>query len=567
MTLPSTNDIKFSDLNTEVTYNSVNKIQASKHWVNVVERDGPSQVSMATLRSKKAAYNISLPGYFANGPRNATPVLRVTDLFSYMTDDDWFSVDVAFTRNGWIPIQVWRVFFKFGLNDLSSPSNDRYPDHGYNWGSFYIEDKRCRYELHASNFRKNQDLQIFYDAVTKDVWAYASYFGDDTNYPNSQTIIRRIQYWPPETSTKDQEIPSYNNNGYYTGIDPRIIDFYRRILNREPDQGGATYWQDQLATQAQTIEQIEQQFYNSDEYTNGPVFKTNQVLRVRVRASSADYDALYPNPETVPTHVNNYDNIDWWSEFGSPPNDPSTVSGDEYNTNPNPPPPPSGGGGGGGGCFTANSLVSIASSQKKISDIKIGDFVYSKDRKTMNKVMFIECVEDTHLKALYSPKEDIEPFATINHPLYIDGELTAVDYSINPIEYPWLNIKKTFVPPKIIPAQGKLVYNLWVDGDGTYIVNDYPTTSIIGDGGATRLIVEQGYFTYEQAMNIFIEFTHGGPDLLSGIYLMNKLVGKLNCKPLNKYFGTRLRDNSYPKSKKAIFFAFKTIGKIIRLFK
>jgi hypothetical protein len=231
-----------------------------------------------------------------------------------------------------------------------------------------------------------------------------------------------------------------------------------------------------------------------------------------------------------------------------------------------------GGGGGGGGCFTDNSLILVSGQTlKKISEIKVGDYVYSKDYKTLNKVTFIECVLDTQLKYLYSPTEDIAPFATINHPIYINGKLTAVDYSINPIEYPWLKIEQTIIPPKIIPAQGKLVYNLWVDGDGTYIVNGYPTTSIIGDGGILRLLFENGEFTYDQTINVLMEFINGDPDLLLGIYNINKFSGKIGkiyyCKPLNKYFGMRLRDNSYPKTKKNIFQCFKFIGKIVRKLK
>lgn len=301
MPIPS-NEIKFSDVNSEVTYPSGYKLPVSKHWVNVVERDGNNQVSMSNLQSKKVSYNIYVQSAYGNGQR--TPFIKITDMFSYMTDDDWFSVDVAFTESGWIPVNVWRVFFKYnvGGNVTLANASDRYPD-GYNSGAFQVSGSQCLYYFNASNYRKNQRLQIFYDASSKLIWASAYYFGDSTKYPSSRTILRKIQYWPPETRTTDQEVPAYDNNGYYTGIDARIIDFYRRILSREPDQSGALYWQDQLATQSLTIEQIEVFFYNSSEYNTGRIFNTNQVLRVRMNASFGSYNSSNPAPyDSIPTY-------------------------------------------------------------------------------------------------------------------------------------------------------------------------------------------------------------------------------------------------------------------------
>jgi hypothetical protein len=41
------------------------------------------------------------------------------------------------------------------------------------------------------------------------------------------------------------------------------------------------------------------------------------------------------------------------------------------------------------------------------------------------------------------------------------------------------------------------VYNLWVTGDGTYIVNGYGTHSIMFDGGWMRLAYEQDLMELE----------------------------------------------------------------------
>jgi hypothetical protein len=637
MTLPSTN-LSASLINTEVTYRDQREIQFSKHWVNVVEGESSNQVTTTNLRTRKAAVNINLPGAVGNGTSSSTPVLNILNLFPYMINDDWFSVDVAFTVSPWINARVFRCFFKYNSNGLSGAQSQLKPIVTRNWDDDYtsfspdentgrisnkgpiydgmgpiepslpdpytggyapgskifvrdpnsedgfynayvltevvknivevsggddrfgneggqlgfFESNRNGNQYYEwwgngdrSDSHKNYKCKVFYNPDQKTVWAWGNYDGRSTNSPNCQVILRRIIYWPEYTTTKDQKFPLYNPNGYYTGIDVRIIDAHRDILHREPDEFSAKYYQGRLA-QGVTINQIRAEMAQTSEALADPVLNTQHVLRVKMAQTYEEYNALYPVGDAV--YV---------------PSDPNEGQGGDSNE------PGSGGGSGSGGgdCFTAESLVLIPSSSKKISDIKIGDFVYSKDRKTMNKVMFIECVKDTHHEALYSPTEDMEPFATINHPLYIDGELTAVDNSICKIKYPWLNIKKTIVPPKMCSPKGKLVYNLWVDGDGTYIVNGYATTSIIGDGGATRLFVEQGYFTYEQAINNIKEFTSYSPDLLLGVYHMNKLVGKLNWKPVNKYFGTRLRDDSYPKSKKTIYTIFTVIGKIIRIFK
>lgn len=201
----------------------------------------------------------------------------------------------------------------------------------------------------------------------------------------------------------------------------------------------------------------------------------------------------------------------------------------------NPPPAAGGGGGCGCGCFTSATLVMLASGKSiPISEVKIGDLVYNKDRTSVNTVKFIEVVNDKYFEKLYSPSSDFEPFATVNHPLYMDGELSSVDPEKNLSWYPWLGKNKQIQINSIVNASDQNVYNLWVDGDGTYTVNGYGTSSIIGDGGFLRLAVEQGILTDKQAVDLIYHYVTSGKSTIYGIYLFNKILGKIDNSFLNK---------------------------------
>lgn len=226
-----------------------------------------------------------------------------------------------------------------------------------------------------------------------------------------------------------------------------------------------------------------------------------------------------------------------------------------------PPPPPSNG----GDCFTADSLVTMAGGHSiKISDVQIGDFVLSRDGKTLNKVKFIEVIEDTVWDLLYSPDEKHEPFATINHPLYIGGVMHSPDPAATRHLYPWLDKCEKIEKIKVIPAQGKLVYNLWVDGDHTYIVNGYGTHSIMDDGGFLAKAHSMSLLSHKQVMDIMFEFTTNGNDLQYGAYLLNKLVGMSDSRAVIKYFsGVMSADNSYL-PRKVLLFVMKVASRLLK---
>ena len=210
---------------------------------------------------------------------------------------------------------------------------------------------------------------------------------------------------------------------------------------------------------------------------------------------------------------------------------------------PPPPPPPSGGGG--GGCFIGSSLISMPNDKRKrIDKVQIGDYVLSKDRTRLNRVRFVEIVDAKKFKEIYTPSKRIEPFATLDHPLYIHNELTAVSPKLTEGMYPWLGEMKEMRQSIIKENAEEFVYNLWVDGDGTYIVNDYGTTSIIFDGGMLCDQLESNQLTVDDVQSLYAEYTNRGPLLLHGAYVLNYFIGKWKCKPLN-YIISRMAKKTY----------------------
>jgi hypothetical protein len=224
--------------------------------------------------------------------------------------------------------------------------------------------------------------------------------------------------------------------------------------------------------------------------------------------------------------------------------------------------PPPGGGSGGGLCFIPETIVETLNGKKKIVDIMIGDKVWNKNRTELNTVKFIEKTLDTEFISLYTPSKDFEPFATINHPLYVDGKLSVVEPEVIQDFYPWLGKMEKINPIKVIPAEGKLVYNLWTDGDGTYTVNGYGTTSIIGDGGVLRLSVERNMIEPEVASNLLNKFTESGKNTVYGAYLINDWFGKLDIKLVNMLLVRAFKDNTNPITQKSVMALFKLVGKI-----
>jgi len=200
---------------------------------------------------------------------------------------------------------------------------------------------------------------------------------------------------------------------------------------------------------------------------------------------------------------------------------------------PPPPPPPDDG----IPCFTPESFVVYDHSSgqvidgRKISEVKVGDKVLNKDKTEKNTVTFIQkhSISDLH-PDIYSPSEDIEPFAALHHPLFVDGEWVAVENNI----FPWLDENYPVRDPIIGPLGEREFYNLWVTGDGTYNVNGYGTHSILFDGGFMKNSYEQGILDHKGVMDILEQYVYYKKDLIYGSFLFNRLIGFINYKPLNK---------------------------------
>jgi hypothetical protein len=226
-----------------------------------------------------------------------------------------------------------------------------------------------------------------------------------------------------------------------------------------------------------------------------------------------------------------------------------------------------GGGGGGGGCFTPETLVTLEDgSTLPIYQVSIGQRVMNHDKTKVNTVTFVEVANDKDFGKLYSPDTTNKPFATINHPIYIGGKLSSIDPIQTKEWYPWFDTEK-LTPGSVQDGTGKTVYNLWVDGDNTYIVNGYGTTSIIGDGGILRKYVERGDLSAERASVLLFKFTSMGRDIIYGTYFWNNFVGKLDFAPFNNFFIKALRDDSNKTLQSVVFRLFKISGKLINYFR
>jgi len=175
-----------------------------------------------------------------------------------------------------------------------------------------------------------------------------------------------------------------------------------------------------------------------------------------------------------------------------------------------------------GVCFTADTKVSMANGKTKmIKNVKPGDKVFNHDKSAVNTVKYVEySVVETEL---YSPDYST-PFATKAHPLYIDGVLSSPYPKETYRVHPWLGMTKALDNMAMTEPVVAEVYNLWVDGDGTFIVNGFGTTSIIGDGGAVRNLIEQELISHDDAMKLAKRFANSNRFTSYGAYIYNRSI-------------------------------------------
>jgi hypothetical protein len=175
-------------------------------------------------------------------------------------------------------------------------------------------------------------------------------------------------------------------------------------------------------------------------------------------------------------------------------------------------------------------------------------------------VTFTEYDTDDTYRALYSPTPEYAPFATVNHPLIINGEMYAVHPEINYQMYPWLGKNKSLTPDKVIPASGQRVYSLWVDGDHTFRVNGYGTHSIFGDGGGLLEGYRKQLLTKDEVLAIRRLFIENGNNAVYGGYLYNIFLGWMSINVINKINAKVFKVGSSPTIQKVSMSLLKLLG-------
>ena len=217
-----------------------------------------------------------------------------------------------------------------------------------------------------------------------------------------------------------------------------------------------------------------------------------------------------------------------------------------------------------GVCFIGNTMVTMSDGNAKpICDVKIGDLVLNHDHTKINQVLFVEKQIDSSFGFLYSPDSKHAPFATANHPLYINGRLSSLDPEKTSDSYPWLGHTDPLHTTNTAPAAGSTVYNLWTSGDHTFIVNGYGTTSMVGNGGVLRLLVEQKLISSSRASELLVSFDGLGKHTVYGLYALSQALGKIDIKLINKIVAWVFADDARPVAQKVFYRMARVVGSAI----
>ena len=185
-------------------------------------------------------------------------------------------------------------------------------------------------------------------------------------------------------------------------------------------------------------------------------------------------------------------------------------------------------------CFTPDTLIDMAdSTQKFIKDIKIGDLVWNYNKTQINKVTLIETRNSCPGVQFWSPDKNTIPFATTNHPLFINDKLSIANpEAIYNVE-PWFG--KLGQAPEYYLADLNIprVYNFYTNGDFTYRANGYGTTTMLFEPNALAIILELGMATFEDIVSYTDMFSNHASkyqEAIYGGYLLNKWVTKIDTK-------------------------------------
>jgi hypothetical protein len=85
------------------------------------------------------------------------------------------------------------------------------------------------------------------------------------------------------------------------------------------------------------------------------------------------------------------------------------------------------------------------------------------------------------------------------------------------------------------------------------------------DGGFMKNAHDQGLLGYDDVLNLMNEFTEDKSDLLYGSFLVNRLLGKVNVRLLNKLWVNILCAEDSTKRKKLAHLVMRILQKIRRI--
>ena len=148
------------------------------------------------------------------------------------------------------------------------------------------------------------------------------------------------------------------------------------------------------------------------------------------------------------------------------------------------------GGGGGGGCFLPHTLVRMADgTEKRISQIKIGDYVLEALTNTPARVIGVKTRAHDVNKWVFSLSKDEMPYITEEHPWYNDNDELCAMSSLCEEQAPWLApVKIVDVPNKIKLSQDVIVYNLMLETGESHYANGIRVNNIVKTGTAYVLL-------------------------------------------------------------------------------
>jgi len=192
------------------------------------------------------------------------------------------------------------------------------------------------------------------------------------------------------------------------------------------------------------------------------------------------------------------------------------------------------------GCFSKGTPVELADgSVKPIEDIAIGDTVMNHDRTKINRVVMIQISDSKGFaNTLWSPTDKLKPFATLNHPVYINGKLAAARPDIAMDYQPWIGHVDQAENTVIAKINDQKVYNIYPDGDATFRVYNYGAPSLADGDTTTFRMYEQGVITFDEVQNILNgiidESEKYGPNAIYGGVILDRIMRKIGSNLLMK---------------------------------